>query len=122
MTTTAQEISATNLDRRLDLRGPSDELTALGKTLIAERRAGEAIPILDRALRIRVRSERNLDLVAETQFALARARWDMGTNRALALSLATAALGAYQKVPGYAKQATEIEAWLAGKSADDDGG
>ena len=30
MTTTAQEISATNLDRRLDLRGPNDELTALG--------------------------------------------------------------------------------------------
>jgi signal transduction histidine kinase len=33
ITTTAQEISATNLDRRLDLRGPNDELTALGKTL-----------------------------------------------------------------------------------------
>jgi signal transduction histidine kinase len=33
MTTTAQEISATNLDRRLDLRGPNDELTALGNTL-----------------------------------------------------------------------------------------
>lgn len=33
MTTTAREISATNLDRRLDLRGPDDELTALGNTL-----------------------------------------------------------------------------------------
>jgi signal transduction histidine kinase len=33
MTTTAQEISATDLDRRLDLRGPNDELTALGHTL-----------------------------------------------------------------------------------------
>jgi signal transduction histidine kinase len=33
ITTTAQEISATNLHRRLDLRGPSDELTALGQTL-----------------------------------------------------------------------------------------
>jgi signal transduction histidine kinase len=33
MTTTAREISATNLARRLDLRGPNDELTALGKTL-----------------------------------------------------------------------------------------
>jgi signal transduction histidine kinase len=33
MTTTAQEISATDLGRRLDLRGPNDELTALGKTL-----------------------------------------------------------------------------------------
>jgi signal transduction histidine kinase len=33
MTTTAQEISITNLGRRLDLRGPDDELTTLGKTL-----------------------------------------------------------------------------------------
>ena len=33
MTTAAQEISATNLDRRLDLDGPDDELTKLGRTL-----------------------------------------------------------------------------------------
>lgn len=33
MTTMAQEISASNLDRRLGLRGPNDELTALGNTL-----------------------------------------------------------------------------------------
>ena len=33
ITTTAQEISATNLHRRLDLQGPDDELTSLGKTL-----------------------------------------------------------------------------------------
>jgi signal transduction histidine kinase len=33
MTAAAQEISATNLHRRLALRGPSDELTELGRTL-----------------------------------------------------------------------------------------
>lgn len=33
MTTTAQEISATNLNRRLGLHGPDDELTKLGRTL-----------------------------------------------------------------------------------------
>src|SRR5271157_2387848 len=33
MTATAQEISATNLDRRLGLDGPDDELTELGRTL-----------------------------------------------------------------------------------------
>ncbi|HEY0803447.1 MAG TPA: HAMP domain-containing sensor histidine kinase [Pseudonocardiaceae bacterium] len=33
MTTTAQEISATNLNQRLDLQGPDDELTKLGRTL-----------------------------------------------------------------------------------------
>ena len=35
MTTAAQEISATNLDRRLSLDGPDDELTELGRTLDA---------------------------------------------------------------------------------------
>jgi signal transduction histidine kinase len=33
ITTAAQEISATNLHRRLDLNGPDDELTELGRTL-----------------------------------------------------------------------------------------
>jgi signal transduction histidine kinase len=33
MTTTAKEISATNLDRRLSLDGPDDEVTELGRTL-----------------------------------------------------------------------------------------
>ena len=33
MTTAAKEISATNLDRRLNLEGPDDELTDLGRTL-----------------------------------------------------------------------------------------
>ena len=33
ITTTAQQISATNLQQRLDLNGPNDELTQLGKTL-----------------------------------------------------------------------------------------
>ncbi len=33
ITTTAQEISATNLHRRLDLNGPNDELAELGNTL-----------------------------------------------------------------------------------------
>jgi signal transduction histidine kinase len=33
MTTAAQEISATDLDRRLGLEGPDDELTELGRTL-----------------------------------------------------------------------------------------
>lgn len=33
ITTTAQEISATNLHRRLELTGPDDELTQLGRTL-----------------------------------------------------------------------------------------
>ena len=98
------------------------QLTALGKTLLAERRAREAVPILERALRIRVRSERNLDMLAEAQFALARARWEVGTDRAAALSLAASALDSYRKAPGQAKYAAQVEAWLVDKGEGRAGG
>ena len=90
-------------------------LTALGKTLIAERRPREAIPILERALRIREHSEPNAELVAETRFALARARWETGPDRAGALSLAEAARDGYRKMPEQGKHAAEVDAWLADK-------
>ena len=92
-------------------------LTALGKTLILEHRLREATPVLERALRIREKSEPNAELVAETRFALARARWELGEDRAGALSLAQAARDTYRKMPEQAKHATEVDAWLAGKSA-----
>ena len=91
-------------------------LTALGKTLILEQRSREATPILERALHIREKSEPNADLVAETRFALARARWELGQDRAGALMLAEAARDAYRKMPGHAKDTAEVDAWLAGKT------
>jgi len=91
-------------------------LTALGKTVISEGRPREAIPILERALRIREHSEPNAELVAETRFALARASWESGQDRPAALSLAEAARDGYRKMPAEAKQAAEVDAWLADKS------
>jgi eukaryotic-like serine/threonine-protein kinase len=93
-------------------------LTALGKTLILEHRLHEATPILERALRIREDSEPNAEMVAETRFALARARWELGQDRSGALTLAEAARDVYRKTPGQAKHAAEVEAWLVGKSAE----
>ena len=93
-------------------------LTALGKTLILEHHFHEALPILERALRIREKSELNAELVAETRFALARARWELGQDRAGALALAEAARETYRKMPAEAKHAAEVDAWLAGKPAD----
>ena len=91
-------------------------LTALGKTLIAEGRSREASPILERALRIREHAEPNAELVAETRFALARARWAIGQDQAGALSLAERARDIYRKMPAEAKHAAEVDAWLADKS------
>jgi serine/threonine-protein kinase len=92
-------------------------LTALGKTLIDLRRPREAVPVLERALRIRDGSEPNQELVAETRFALAHARFEAGENRSGALALAESARDAYRKIPGQAKHAREVEAWLAANAA-----
>ena len=93
-------------------------MTALGKTLLLEGRAREAAPVLERALRIREKSEPNAEMVAETRFALARARWELGQDRSGALTLAGTARDTYRKMPGEAKHAAEVDAWLAGKSTD----
>ena len=93
-------------------------LTALGKTLILEHHLREATPILERALRIREKSEPNAELVAETRFALAQTRWTLGQDPAGALALAEAARDAYRKMPEQAKHAAEVDAWLAGKTAN----
>ena len=92
------------------------QMTALGKTLVAERRWREATSVLNKALRIRERSEPNADLVAETRFALARARWETGEDRTGTLALARAARDAYRNLAEHGKQASEIDAWLADRS------
>jgi eukaryotic-like serine/threonine-protein kinase len=92
-------------------------LTALGKTLLLEHHFREAAPVLERALRIREKSEPNAEMVAETRFALARTRWELGQDRSAALTLAQSARDAYRKMPGEARHAADVDAWLAGKSA-----
>ena len=93
-------------------------LTALGKTLTLEHHSREAMPILERALRIREKSEPYTELVAETQFALAQARWESGYNRASALHLADAARTTYSDMPNHAKEVAEIDAWFRDNSHD----
>ncbi len=91
-------------------------LTSLGTTLLAEGKLREATSTLERALRIREHSELNKDLIAETRFALARARWALDQDCPAAWALAEAAHDAYQKLPGHAKEAAEIDVWLKDKS------
>jgi len=90
-------------------------LTALGKTFLAQGRYREALPVLEKAHRIRERSEPSPDNVAETRFALARAHWALHRDRPGALTLAIAARDTYRTLPGQEKRADEIEEWLADK-------
>jgi tetratricopeptide (TPR) repeat protein len=91
-------------------------LTALGKELVVDGRPGEAIAPLERAVRIRERGDTHRDLLAESRFALARARWNAGGDRAAAQALAVAARDAYRAMPAQAKNAAEIDAWLASRA------
>ena len=87
-------------------------LTALGRTLVAERKYRDAASVLEKALRIRERAEPNAELVAETRFALAQAHWALNRDRPGALTLATAARDAYRQLPGHKTRADEVDAWL----------
>jgi tetratricopeptide (TPR) repeat protein len=105
------------LERVEGLLGNNHSWTAivlqdLGKTLFDEKRLHQAIPILERALRIREQSEPSLENVAETRFTLGRALWMADTDRPRALALATTARENYRKLPGHAGEVAEIDAWL----------
>ena len=75
-------------------------LTGIGVAHWRLGRAEQAIPPLERALAIREASEPDPAQVAETRFALARALWDAGRERARALQLAAAARAAFQRPLG----------------------
>jgi serine/threonine-protein kinase len=88
-------------------------LTALGLVMLAEGRASDAIPHLERALGIRQKSEPNRTLVADTSFALARALRDGNADRTRARALASSALAIYRAQSDGATHASDVSRWLA---------
>ncbi len=88
-------------------------LTSLGRIDLAQGRTHEAVARLERALKLR--GGRGLDpqLLAETQFALARALHAVD-DRARARELAAKAREAFATgTPPAPKRATEVQRWLA---------
>ncbi len=94
----------------------ADPLTELGKTLVAEGKCQEATALLERALQIRERGDPSSPDLADTRFALARARWACNQERSKARALALAARDAYRPLPGFKRRADEVDAWLANTS------
>jgi eukaryotic-like serine/threonine-protein kinase len=88
-------------------------LTGMGVAHWKSGRAGDALPPLERALRIRQAHEADPGVVADTRFALARALWDAGGDRARARRLAQAARDVYERVTSNPRPALEARAWLA---------
>lgn len=94
-------------------------LTGLGNALRSQGRTREAMPVLERALRIRERGEHSPQPLAETRFALARALWDASGDRdqhARARALAVAARDGYRSV-SWTARAGHVEDWLAAHPA-----
>jgi tetratricopeptide (TPR) repeat protein len=87
-------------------------LTGLGLAHLAAGRPGDALPPLERALRLREAREPDANMVAETRFALARALWSAGTDRARARRLAEQARDTYLRDRARASSATEVSTWL----------
>jgi serine/threonine protein kinase/tetratricopeptide (TPR) repeat protein len=99
----------------LDARNLAYALTGIGLSYLAERDAVSAIAPLEKARKIRDEKETDASKKAETSFALARALWESGRDRARADALAQSARA------GYAHEAAKVElasvdAWLASRS------
>jgi tRNA A-37 threonylcarbamoyl transferase component Bud32/tetratricopeptide (TPR) repeat protein len=84
--------------------------TGLGRALLAEGRAADAVAPLEAALAVRLEKHLAPGLVGETRFALARALWARPAERPRALELAKAAREDYR---GDAEVRGQIDAWLA---------
>jgi eukaryotic-like serine/threonine-protein kinase len=87
-------------------------LTVLGNSLIDGGHSVAATAPLERALVIRKARDPQPDLLAETQFALARALWTVGKNRNRAIAIAGEAAGRFEGVPGRQAQLGRVQDWI----------
>jgi tetratricopeptide (TPR) repeat protein len=95
-----------------DYSGLGYPLTGLGLVYLATDRPSEAIDPLERSLRLRVGEDVDPVDRADTQYALARARWQTG-ELTRAHTLVHAAIDAYEHAaPGVRTNLDEANAWL----------
>jgi serine/threonine-protein kinase len=87
-------------------------LTGLGRIHLREHQAALAVPLLERALRIRRSSDTDAAARGETTFALARALSESGGDRERAERLAREARDIYRADVRLRERADEVERWL----------
>jgi tetratricopeptide (TPR) repeat protein len=94
-------------------------LTGLGSVLTDLDRAAEAVPLLERALALRVGGPASVAELADTRFALARALWATRADRQRASELAEQARAGYVGLgPEAGHDLRELEAWLAERASE----
>jgi eukaryotic-like serine/threonine-protein kinase len=84
----------------------------LGRVALARGRPEAAATLHERALDVRMRAQVSPELVAESQFFLAKALEDAGGDRARATTLAEQAAATWRTAPTKAADLAEVEAWL----------
>jgi eukaryotic-like serine/threonine-protein kinase len=83
----------------------------LGRVALAQGRAGDAVPLIERAVKLREKGESPPSEIAVAQFLLAQALWESKQERTRAIDLAKQArAGSQDDDPTYL---AEIDAWLA---------
>jgi eukaryotic-like serine/threonine-protein kinase len=95
----------------LNNRNLAYALTGIGVSYLSDGDAASAIVPLERAFKIREAQETDPSRRAETRFALARALWESGRDRARAHTLALEARASYAKAEIKVKLA-EVDSWL----------
>jgi tetratricopeptide (TPR) repeat protein len=89
-------------------------LFGLATIAIDEGRPADAVPLLERALRVREAADIDPELVAAARFSLAQALWNADQDRTRAIALARTALAEHRaRGPIGAETVAIVEDWLA---------
>jgi hypothetical protein len=94
-------------------------LLALGVSHVGLGQYREALPSLERAARIREAKEASPGRKGEVHFALGRALWGSGQDRARALAMVERARDEFRAnptTPATQRELADIELWLASRS------
>jgi serine/threonine-protein kinase len=96
-----------------------NSLSGKGLSLLSLGRVDEAVPLLERALELRLAGPPREIELAEVRFALARALWEKKHARPRSLELARLARDGYSRVPQApaVRETERIDAWLAERKA-----
>jgi tetratricopeptide (TPR) repeat protein len=111
----ASSLAAFEKETKPDSLLVSTPLVGLGRALLALGKTEEAVPLLERALRLRDHGDRIEPWVAEAEFRLAQALDAAGRDRARARRLAAAAQDGYAKAVGFAREREAVEAWASAR-------
>jgi eukaryotic-like serine/threonine-protein kinase len=87
-------------------------LTGLGRVALDEGRPAAAVPLLERAVRLRSNQPSFVGRLEDSQLALATALWGSGADRRRAVELARAARQGYAALPSFATKIKEADEWL----------